>query len=67
MLKIVDFPVGQKKKNESPQYCGSMDIPAFISSDVSFEIHFVVDQPAAGARLKLGYQAVTGNRLTFSC
>jgi hypothetical protein len=59
MLKIIDTPVGQKKKNESPQFCGSVDIPAFISSDVSFEIHLIVNEPAAGARLKLGYQAVT--------
>jgi len=41
------------------KFCGGKKIPAFVSSDVKFEIHLTIDDPGPrGVRLKLGYKVV---------
>lgn len=43
----------------SGPFCGNKRMPAFISRDVKFDLHIIIDTPLRGARVKIGYKAVT--------
>lgn len=45
-------------------FCGQKKMPAFISRDVKFDIHIVIDTPLRGARVKIGYKSVTNPKGT---
>lgn len=43
----------------SGPFCGNKRMPAFVSRDVKFDIHIIIDTPLRGARVKIGYKSTT--------
>jgi len=63
---VIDLPCRGKngiyieeEGGRSGPFCGPKRMPAFVSRDVRMDIHIVIDTPLGGARVKLGYKAVT--------
>lgn len=63
---VIDLPCRGKngiyieeEGGRSGPFCGPKRMPAFVSRDVRMDIHIIIDTPLGGARVKLGYKAVT--------
>lgn len=65
---VIDIPcVGangiyiEEKGGRAGPFCSKKKMPAFVSRDVFFDIHIVIDTPLApGWRVKIGYKQIKG-------